>query len=318
MKNFSFLFLLLAACSHHSPKTVKTVDVNAIPEWVTELDKYCPESELCATGEGDRFLYADINAKKSLAGIFGTKITGKTQHTLSSFQDDVKSLLNEETKIDVQEEIDDVLEGAEIVERARYKNIFFSLVKIPKKTILSLINERLANIQTELKELLAKKERGTFFKIQELINQEKDFIDRLIIINPNKPVRSHYKRWVALHNKLSRKNMCTATIGSFQSLDKFLTASLSSIGHKVFPGDDRCDYLLRAKIQTKKEYIKVKGFQKMSVQAFLEFLSRSGETIGSVELKEMQTGRSYIAIEANVLKKMRKDIIKNFHQLNIP
>lgn len=310
--------MLFAACSHNSKKNVDPKLVNAIPEWVTDLEKHCPETDLCATGEGDRFLYADINAKKSLAGIFSSKVTGRTEHTLNSFQDDVKSLLTEESNINVQEEVDEILEGAEIKERAKYNNIFFSFVVIPKRTILSLLNDRLSNIQTELRELLNKKQRGTFFKIQKLIDQEEELIDKLTIINDGRRAPSHFKRWVKLHNELPKEKVCTATIGTFQSLDKFMTALLSSVGHRVFPGDDRCKFLLRAKIESKKEYLNVKGFKKMSVQAFFEFLSRSGETIGSVEFKADETGRSYRAIEASIVKNMREDIVKNFHQLNIP
>lgn len=319
MKPLSYLILILfIGCAGN--KTIKTdiQESKSIPEWVTDQEKVCSKDFICATGEGESFLYADVNARKSLASIFESRIQANTSESLESFNDDVTQTLSSEASVSVSEDIDQILEGVEITKRAHYKKLYFSMAVLPKKKIKSLLTERLDTIQDNLKNLLNQKKRSNFFKIHTLIKEESKLIQKLILVDEYQKYKDSFKLWKKQDATLPRLNLCIANIGSFKNLEAFMTALINSVGHKVVPGDDSCNYMVKIVANAKKEFMNVKGFQKMSIQTFVEFLSKKGETIGSIEIKEMETGRSFSAIESKVLGSVREKLIEDFDKLNMP
>lgn len=320
MKN-PFVFLLLIAILHGcaSSKNEKSDIIDAKGEWIYEPQKGCTSNQLCASGEGHNQEEADLNAKKSLAGVFETKIKAQFQYTKTSLGHEEKVQMEESIVDEVNAQVDQIIKGVVIVKRFQKNELIFSLAALNKTNSAQVFRQEITRIDDELKHFFSLSSRIYIKKLLYLYNAREIFNEKLMLITghgiPRSIQFSEIKN-LKYEDQKSGRVIFTMSEDVPQTLVIKTQTALTDIGFKVVTGENR-DFEIVGDFSSTKEYLNVDGFQKYTFEYFLETKNAVGKKIGGMSLTYTANGRN----EKNAFLKIRKqlltDIDANLEKLNL-
>ena len=323
MKNLNRVFLvvlfvgLIQSCSSTKLTEVKTVDVGG--SWIYEPQKGCMNSQICASGEGQNHEEADVNAKKSLAGIFETKINAKFQYTKQSIDDAQINEIKESIVDQVSAQVDQILKGVKIIKRYEKNGLQFSLAALDKVSSGRVLRQEITKLDDEISHFFKLKSRIYIKKLTLLFNKREILNEKLTLINSHGiPRKVSFSNIKAL--KYDSKSAAKILISMDESVPKTLAikiqTALTDIGYK-FVKKESMDYELRGSYKANEEYLNVKGFKKYTFEYFLETLNANGKKIGGVNLSYTANGRTENNAFLKIRKKLLSDIDSNLDKLNL-
>ena len=313
------LFLSMFVFYSCSSNPLQTRSSKTIPEWVHAPMEKCSESrEICASASGDSIEEADLNAKKSLASIFETKITSKFEVNTTSTSNQDKDELEENVYSTVQESIDQVLTAVEIKKRYVQDNSFFSLASLDKNKAAKTIRLEMRNIDDQLDFLYKKGHRTSIKKMLILFNRRELLNERLILLNKAGLASKYsFQQINALKFKEGKSKISINYSDAFPlSLQKWFENLMNDSGYKVVK-EPETYYQLRLGYLAKEEYLKVKGFKKFQFTTTGEAKNSLGQKIGTFSVSILSTGRNQNDAFQRIRAEMLNQIEQNIDKLNM-
>ncbi len=295
-----------------------------VPSWVYSPMESCSDAtEMCASGEGESLYLADLNARKSIAAIFETQITSESNSYSSSSGsielEDPK--VQEELSIQVTEKIDLILEGVEIKHRHQVENVYFALAILDKVKAWKKLEKEIADIDDKLADYKKRGKRSTLKKMYSLYELRARINERYAFLrgSPKKQIVSLADIKEIQFGKSSAAKKIAIGIDTEISEEtvEHLEAMLTGFGHEVVKEDDKFDIKIVGSIKQKKEFMKVKGFEKYSITFYLVSKNERGVKVGGISFKEVSVGRSKEDAYLKVDSQIRDYIDEHIDELNI-
>ena len=315
---YLFAIILTFGCSSISQKN-NVLEKPDSGEWIYEPQKACNANEICASGEGKNQEQADLNAKKSLASIFETKINAKFEYTKQSIDDAEVSEMKESIVDEVNAQVDQVLKAVEIKKRFEKNDLIFSLAVLDKLKSSKVLRQELTRIDDELTHYMRLKNRVYIKKLVKLYNKREILNEKLTLTTESgiaRKVRFSKIKALKYDEKTQKKIKLIFEDAVPNTLQIKTQSSLTDVGFKVTNKDDN-DLTITAKYEVKEEYLNVKGFQKYTFSYFLESRQSSGKKIGGAEFIYTSNGRDKKNAFLKIRKKMLEDIDNSLDKLNL-
>lgn len=300
MKIVCYFVLLLGLMACAGPKQ-KTIMVDApeetgLPEWIIHPEKGCSElRELCASAEASNLTAADINAKKALASIFETKISSDFQMRLQNIEGHKASFkVQEEVRENIEESVEEVLKGAQIKERFKHNDIYFSLAKLDKKETATIFEREIHKLDEKILYNLKQKRKSMY---QSLLAdaEEREILYQKYIIVSDRELRAPYTSQdienlrYASHAK---KRIIVKTSSDFSpELKKYIENTFTQSGYEVTDANNYF-YLVKLKWRETLEEMKVKGFIKVTFVLEIDVWDNASKKVGGTIISETKTGRN--------------------------
>jgi len=325
LKSLILLSILLISCSSSKKRASRETRSSSLPEWVSSPMEGCDrKKELCASGEGYNLLQADVNARKSLASIFESKISSEFSAETTSFQEfqDELGEMMESTQNYVNESVDVVLEGVAVKKRIERDGLFFALVSLDRRDAADKFRHDMKVLDDQLQSYYSQKKRSLYKKMLNLFQKREEIYSKFKIVSDQKytsPVSMKAIYDLKYNNKYRSQKIKIYYNAAFpESLKDSLKTFVTDIGHKVVTNKSAFyDQFIEAKFVEKQEYINVSGFQKYSFVVSLRNLGKGKSTIGSLEITEVGIGRSKVDAFLKVRNKIRTYIEENLDLLKI-
>lgn len=281
------------------------------PVWLYSPQSGCDESaELCASGEGANFSESDVNAKKSLASIFETKINSNFEFSKHSFTSSEIVEIKESVSNKINEQVDVILKGAYIKERFKKDGIKFSLSAINKLKGGKVLRDEIIRIDDEISHFFIQKNRMYLKKMIVMFNLRSSLNSKLIILSDS-GVSSQIKLSQINSIKFSANGGSKVKLVTDKKIPKLLEKKfeqlMTEIGYKITKGK-MVDYILSISYARKEEYLNVKGFKKYSFEINVESSDEAGKRLGGYIINLVAGGRT----EKDAFAKVRKEIISKF------
>lgn len=313
-----FILAFTSACS--TTKTVKeTKDLTpeGEPQWLYEPSQECTAIEMCASGQGEDMEEADAHARKSLAGVFETKINSEFQVTKHSLSNQEVEELEEKVSDMINEQVNTIIKGVYIKHHFQKGDIFFSHAALDKNKVSRVLREELSRIDSELTHYYSLKNKLYVKKLNILFNEREVLNEKLAIVNG-----AGVPRKVSFDdiNNLKYINMDSAISliarGDIPSvLEKKLNETFNSVGYRIV--DDKSDYNIYMEYSSKEEYLNVKGFKKYTYELSLDARNATGKQVGSFIVTKISNGRSETDAFSKVRNAVINEVTNNIEKLNL-
>ncbi|MGK0367687.1 MAG: hypothetical protein ACI9QD_000825 [Thermoproteota archaeon] len=325
---FFTLILIVSACSSNKKKMNKgkeKVKRSVVPEWVYSPMDICNErNEICASGEGDSLAEADANARKSLASIFETNIKSSFSSFSSSTGEGMDPSMHEyaaETFKQINETVDQALEGVTIKQRADKDKVFFALARLDKRKAAEALRSEIKNVDEKLKQAHALNKRSMLRKMMTLFKLREDLASRYQFLsdrNLKSPVTLADINKIKYGTTAQVKMILLKIKDGSRDVKLSLKNILTQIGHKVVSRNaGRIDIKIKGGLESSKEHFNVNGFVKFTHTLTLTALNKKNEKIGSILKSMTAMGRSKADTYRKVKNKLAKYIEEQISELNI-
>jgi hypothetical protein len=299
------------------------------PDWIDQpYEEQCHKArELCAVGEGQGVLSAELSARAAIARMFQTQIESETTiNSESSSRESMEQGLTAEFEERVQKQVkqktDYILEGAKLIESFTGENSVFALVSLNKKVAAKTLAEQIEHLDTRNLELFKKATRSSLlqveqnFKTRESLHKHYRFLS-----NQSYPSPLPYKKVLDLKEKLLSKDV-TVFLDSSHSIPDNLIHEVVSIlimhGYRVVNKElKEYDYRLRVQFETVERHLNVEGFVKYDASLILRSYDQKARQLGQIQLTQVQVGRNKSQALEKTYKTYEEDIKKRFHLLKL-
>lgn len=313
-----FILSLIQSCSStRVDDPIDTVDINGA--WIYEPQKGCTPNQLCASGEGKNQEEADINARKSLASIFATKINAKFEYTKQSLDNAQVSEIKESIVDQVNAQVDELLKAVTIVKRFEKNGLMFSLAALDKVASGQVLRQEITKMDDEIQHYFNLRNRVYIKKLVTLYNKREILNEKLTVIN------SHGIPRGITFSQINALKYDQGTMGKiFMAMDETVPqvlaiktqTALTDVGFKIVPTEKK-DFELRGSYKATEEYLNVNGFKKYTFEYFVESRNAKGKKIGGMNLSYTTNGRSEKNAFLKIRKKLLGDIDSNLDKLNL-
>lgn len=315
--------VLIFSCStvkkSEKPADLDQPEDSAAPEWVYAPDEACPDSEICATGEGESLQQADSRARKSLASVFGTKIQSQLDIHKTDYSDEEVSEIKEFVNSQISESVDGILKGVEIKKRYERDKLFFALAVLDKSKASESLEHEIEAIDSELSHLYSLKRKSSIKRMMTLLDMRASLSDKLIVIN-GKASASPVSFAQVQNIKFSSGGYNKVRIKTGNSVpvvfSKFLEENLTSSGYQVLDSS-AVDYVIDLKYQAKEAYLNVEGFKKFVFTFSAQAYNNVNEKVGSFTINHVENGRSERDAFLKAKRVVQKEIEEKFNLLNL-
>ncbi len=289
------------------------------PAWVNQPKKNCPTQYMCAVGEAAGRSQAKAQARAAIAKVFQTQVKSKFSEVV--FANDNVS---EQSMSATTEELTEMtLEGIEILEMHEDKLGFYALAGLNKRKLSNHYQSEIKKIDQKLGVLWSSGKIGDLMNMGELLGRRSLFYDRIAFLTGLKvTLPFSYKEY--LRKKKNLFNKVTIKIGKEldmpQSLKETIANELSSMGFRLNTkekAEGKTTHILKGKLDSKKEYLKVEGFERYRFNLVLKALNNKRKETGFLSFETTSTGRNFDQSLEKALVTISEHISKNIHQLNI-
>lgn len=314
MLNVFFVLMgILAGCS--SNKIDPSTKVKGAPKWLYAPDEVCSNvKELCASGSGESMEEADLNAKKSLASIFETKITSNFEVQTTSLSSTDKEEMTERVYSEVGESVDVVLKSVTIKKRYIKDNNYFALASIDKSKASKVLQAEIKELDDKLDFLYEQKKRTNIKQMLFLFDKRQLLNERLLILKKvAKPSKYNFNQLNQLRFKVENSKILIEFDKDVDSeTQSWFSDLLNSFGYKITQED--VSYKIDLSKKVSEQYLKVTGFKKFEFNIIAQTHNVSGEKIGSFSISVVSTGRTendaYLKIKELLYNKIEQNIYK--------
>lgn len=304
--------LLTISCASNKTKT-SIKEKNSQAEWIYSPTSSCaPNKELCASGEGESISESDVNARKSLASIFKSKINYRFQIDKSLSTEDEISQIKETVTSQVQEEVAKMLSGSYIKERAEQNNIFYSLAAIDVSKSIQMLKAKIKTQDDLLIHYLKLRNKVYIPKMLTAYHTRENLSEELAVLSGQ-----HLKSPISLVQikliKYRSESEDGISISSNDELPNFLIekfkALLTDLNYKIQPRK-KADFNIEISYEEDENYLNVEGFKKMSFKLSSIVTNEKGQRIGGYSVQVKTQGRT----KADCVEKMEKKMITLFQE----
>ena len=290
-----------------------------MPKWVHAPMEGCSKAlEICASSSGSTMEEADLNAKKSLASIFETKITSKFEVNTTSLSEKDKEELTEQVYSAVTESIDQVLKSVVIKKRFNQDSSFFSLASLDKSKAAKTVRLDMKSIDDQLDFLFAKGNRTSIKKMLTLFQKRQLLHERLILLDKGAmPSKYSFQQINSLKDKDQNYKISLSYAENFpDSMQKWFENLMNDLGYKVV-NNSESNYQLHLDFLVSEEYLKVKGFKKYQFTVTGEAKNNQGQKIGTLSVNMISSGRTQTDSFQKIRNKMFNEVEQNLDKLNM-
>lgn len=315
MKNILLLtalpFLFLTSCGlfQPSPKLSETSEIT--PGWLYSPYVACnAQSELCATGEGKNYSESDSAARANLASIFEVKVKSEFSSHISSSQSfSWSGEVRQEVQESLQESVDQILEGVQIKNHFKSKDLTYSLAALDRNKASEIVGARLNKIDDELNALWSKKSRTNLRRIVRLYLEREKINERYSILSGSpKAARMTYKDIVEWRQSRAKVEALILKIGQAPEwMTEKLKELLTESGFRLVKGD--ANKVVSLNVDSIKEFLNVEGYEKYTFSMNLTSFE-NGEKKKVLAVSETVTGRT----QADALLKVKQFFIDYIEQ----
>ena len=301
MKNL-LLLLLISSCSQLKTKPEISETSKEVPGWVYAPYEECVEErELCATGEAKTYAESDAQAKANLASIFEVQIKTDLKVNTNSTQGmPWASEVRQEVQQSLQESVNQILETVQVKKHFKKDRLTYALASLDRSKASDLLRGRLDKIDEELESLWSRRQRTNMRKIYKLTLEREKLNERYSIVSgmPKKAPVTHAQFLAWKDSRPKSESLALKLEGTPDWLREKIHEMLTESGFKLVKGD--ASKSVQVKVESKKEYLNVQGFEKYTVTMNLVSFE-NGEKNKVISTSETVTGRS----EADALLKVK-------------
>lgn len=299
------------------------------PEWIERpYEKECQKRhELCAVGEGQGLLAAELSGRAALARFFQTQVDSQTTQTtetssIESLDVGLRADFEEKIQQQVRQKTDYVLEGAELRESYNGEQSVFALVSLDKKLAAKTYAEQMEALDTENKDLYQKKTRSSLLQLEQNIKTREELHKsyRLLTQKPY-PAAVSLEQVLKLKAKLQEQEV-TLFLDFEQDVPDVIQHELVSVlmaqGYRGLKKELKdYDYRVHVEYEAQKRYLNVKGFEKYSITLNMSSFSPENEQLGQLNLSQTQVGRNKLQALEKTLTDSKKQIREKIYQLKL-
>lgn len=289
------------------------------PAWVNNPQRECPDNFLCSVGEAAGRSQAKAQARAGIAKIFQTEI--KSKFTEVVFAND--NLSEQSMSATTEEMTDMTLEGVEILKFHEDKLGYYALAGLNKRKLAANYRTKLDEIDQELSSLWQGGQVGDLMKMGPLMAKRSLYYDRIAFLTGLKvPLPISFKAY--LSKKKGLFNKVTIKIGDELDMPKELreviAKELSQLGFNLNTGGSSSGpstHFLKGKLETKKEYLNVEGFERHRFNLILKAFDKNQKETGFLKFETVDTGRNFEQTFEKAMNSISEYLNKNIHVLNI-
>lgn len=323
MKYLILLFLLfVAACGTATKRSVESseekVEVSKeIPAWVNAPEESCKSYQLCAVGEGAGLMMASANARKEISKVFETKVKAKLKSNEFYLDDKMSSQIQNE----IEEVTENVLKGVEIKETFDDGTSFYAFAYLNKIDASKSVKEDIDKIDAEMVSLKNQRGLKSYRKLKQLYNKREYLNERHRFLT-----KSGVRSPISYKDILKGRALVASTIIAIDlegdqtgEMAKTISLALTENEYKVVEKkyQKRATHHVVGEFTSKKQYLKVSGFEKYEFTLQLNSQRTNGKKLGSITMTEVATGRDYAQALGNALKMIRTNLKEKIIELNI-
>lgn len=313
-----FILAILVSCSTAQKNESPLKEVK--PKWIYSPTEGCsPQTEICASGEGDSFEQSDLNATKSLASIFKTRIKSKFEIDKLNFTKDEVSSIQEKITDKVQAEVDVVLKSSFIKERYELNGIYFSLAVLDKRRAEKVIRLEIEKLDDELLHHFKLKNRLYLPKMLIAYNTRSELNERLIILSNKSiesPVTSSQIKMIK-YLSLKNENVSVETDENLpESLKTKFEELLVNLNYKLV-SKNSADFLIKISYSETDDYLNVEGFQKITYLVAVDTFDQKNNKLGGYSIKISTQGRTKRDSSLKMEEKVSAQFEENIDKLNL-
>lgn len=316
---FAFTFVVIfTSCA--SKKEIE--GKKGSPEWINAPMTGCSDQiEICASAEGDGQLAADSNARTSLAQIFETKIESTTNINSLTKQDSTSSSISggksEFISTDLTEYTNQILEGVVIKERYKDSKKAYALASLDKIKASDRLRSQMKELDEKLVAFNKENKKSNFGKMRKLSLTRETLNSRYeFLMGMKVPSKVSFEDILSKKKIQMKADLVSITIDD-QDFQPILQRLVTERGFKVIKDVAKANLDIEAKIETKKEYMNVDGFEKYSYTLTLMAKNEANEKVGSIEFKTSGMGRSQAQVKEKVKSDIENFIEEHFDELNL-
>jgi hypothetical protein len=315
--------MVFVGCATKNAK-VKTSPISAemkdMPEWIHSIDEACDNAtEICASSEGTSIINADLNAKKSLASIFQTKIKSNLTLENYGFTAPEAEAIAERVSNTVTESVNVLLKATYIKERFSKDGLYFSLAVLDKDKVKKSLRLEINALDDQIDFIHNKGLKSSLIKLHVLFNKRQALNDKYVIISGSSlPTNMSFSKISSLkYSKNSLNKISFKLVGDVpRIIAKKIEAMFSEMGYKIV-STGKQNYGIRIKYNMKDEYLNVKGFKKFLVILSLEAKLIGGDILGAYTTQKEALGRNKQDAFLKIKDLIIEDIRNNIDKLNI-
>lgn len=299
-----------------------------LPEWINDPSTLCREEEFCTVGEGPGSMISEVEARKSMAKIFETKVRSEQKIITEALSKQgaegvVSGEVNEEIFGRILESTEQTLIGVEIRKKYEGKESYFALAVLDRNKAAKRIASEISSLDEVNKEFMKEDRRRSLnivlknFMIRESLNSRHVLLVNRSISNPitindvlkRKRIKRNLNVKVkAIVSELLDSSEIRSQVLSLLSNNDFLIADKKS---------DKFKYLIKIDLKKEKQYFNVKGFVKFKFILKATSLNRKGVKLGSLDYTIVQTGRNFTQAYSNALPGIKNFLNMNLDELQI-
>ncbi|RLA63011.1 MAG: hypothetical protein DRQ89_08025 [Epsilonproteobacteria bacterium] len=297
-----------------------------VPSWISNLEKSCPKTEICAVGVGRDLNQASAQGREELAKIFKVKVASdtfiKTRSEMTGTSEFIEGDIFEVSEKDISELTDVVLEGS-FLKKSYAKNKTYALIVLNREDGARIIKGKIDTIDEKIENLYKEGRRGSIFKAigffipREELNAKYDFLVRNKV-----PPRVSLKRLLELKKKFLDKKvtiyMASKGPARHKEIRDFFTSLLLKMGYRVVTSkSEKHNYSVDFYLDWKEQYLKVSGFVKYQYDLKLYSYNVVKIKIGNVSETITETGRNFNQCYRRAKNRFKKYLLENINDINL-
>lgn len=299
------------------------------PVWIEQpYQNDCQEArELCAVGEGQGVLSAELSARAAIARMFQTQVKSETQvssesSSSDSFDEGIKAEFEENVQQLVRQKTDYILEGVKLVKSYTGKESVFALVSLNKKQAAQTMAEQIERLDTKNIDLFKKKSRSALLQIEQNYKMREELHKHYRFLTGKAyPSPLSYQKVVKFKTELLKKDV-TILLEVAQDVPDNLVHDIVSLlilhGYRVVKEEVKSfDYRLRIDLEMDKRHLNVKGFEKYAVSLVLKAYTQDDQQLGQINMNQVEVGRSQEQVLEKALESYQEEVKDKFYQLKL-
>lgn len=299
------------------------------PDWIDRpYEKKCQKNkELCAVGEGQGVLAAELSARAAIARMFQTQVSSETNISTESSSSEsldqgLKTDFEERVQQQVQQKTDYVLEGAKLKESYTGSESVFALVSLNKKTAAQTLAEQMERLDTKNLELYKQKSRSSVLEIEQNFQTREELHKHYrFLASKTYPSPLSLKKVLELKTKL-RENEVTVLLDFDKNVPEVFQHELVSVlmaqGYRAVEKKVKSfDYRMRVEFDAEKRYLNVRGFEKYAISLNMSALTQQGQQLGQLNLSQVEIGRNQEQALEKTLENYKQKLREKFYQLKL-
>jgi len=299
------------------------------PEWIESPADFCGEAYLCAVGEGPGLMVAQASARKNLAQVFETRVSGKSSvSTSASSRGDSASgggEVSESYSSQIDELTNELMNGVEVNDN--YDDIkgksYYSLAKLNRAEGSSRFRNAMKALDEKMAELLKDGRRAALNKALKLWEEREALNSRYQILQGARYlVPSTYTQLMS--KKREKARQAVAVFVEFDApenakeVKNLIATLLLQNDFKVVSDEDaKHSFTVQGSLASEQQHMNVSGFEKYKFILKIRSLNSTGAKVGGLDYSVEKSGRTFTQCLSEATTALKQYLVDNLMLLNM-